>query len=92
MAWERAVQKAAGGKITAAIVRSAVRQLGLDGSKKSVAREPAQSRAERRRLIDEAVGQLLVLLSQKAPHELLTEKVEALHRQIRALFPVPRKG
>ena len=42
MAWERAVQKAAGGKITAAIVRSAVRQLGLDGSEKAWPASPAR--------------------------------------------------
>jgi hypothetical protein len=40
-------------------------------------------------LIDDAIGQLLMLLSQKASHQILTEKVEALHRYIQSLFPKP---
>ena len=35
--------------------------------------------------MNEAIGELLVLLSQKAAHQVLTEKVEALHRHIQAL-------
>ena len=37
-------------------------------------------------LVDDTLGQVLVLLSQKANHTVLTEKFETLHRQIQALF------
>jgi hypothetical protein len=40
-------------------------------------------------LIDGAIGELLVLLSQKASHEVLTQKVDALHGHIQSLFPKP---
>jgi hypothetical protein len=91
-AWDRAVQKAGGRRITARTVKSAVQELGFAPEAKPAASEPRQTRAQRRRLIDEAIGQLLVLLSQKASHEILTQKVEALHRHIRALFPTATKG
>jgi hypothetical protein len=53
------------------------------------ARETRQTKAEQRRVIDDAIEQLLMLLSQRASHALLTEKVEALHRHIQSLFPKP---
>jgi hypothetical protein len=67
-AWEHAVEKAAGRRITARIVKAAVQELGLGPGAKQAAPEPRQTRAEKRRLIDEAIGQLLVLLSQTASH------------------------
>ena len=91
-AWDLAVQKAGTRRVTEKLVKSAVRELGLVQEEETTAREPRQTRVQRRRLIDEVVGQLLVLLSQKAPHEVLTEKVEALHRHIQALFPATAKG
>ena len=42
--------------------------------------------AAHKQLIDDTIGQLLLLLSQKANHDILTEKVEALHGYVRALF------
>jgi hypothetical protein len=42
-------------------------------------------------LIIDACRQVLVLLSQKAKHEFLTAKVEALLDQIQALFAVGRR-
>jgi hypothetical protein len=50
-----------------------------------------RSRAEHRKLIDTAFGEILVLLSQKASHTILTQKVEALHGQIQVLFPNPQR-
>jgi hypothetical protein len=38
-------------------------------------------------LISDAIGELLVLLSQKTSHDILTRKVEALHGHIQTLFP-----
>jgi hypothetical protein len=57
--------------------------------RKPVTRQPRQNKAQQRKLIDGASGELLVLLSEKASHEVLTQKVEALHGQIQALFPKP---
>ena len=36
-----------------------------------------------------AIGELLVLLSQKASHEVLTQEVEALHSHIHSMFSKP---
>jgi hypothetical protein len=88
--WERATEKATGRKTTAQMVKSAVKELQLAGTAKPVTRQPRQNKEQQRKLIDGAIGELLVLLSQKASHEVLTQKVEALHGQIQALFPKPR--
>ena len=89
-AWERAVEQADGRKITEQIVKAAVKELQPDGTAKPVARQPRQNKDQQRKLIDGAIGELLVLLSQKASHEVLTQKVEALHGHIQSLFPKPR--
>jgi hypothetical protein len=89
MAWERAAEKTPGRKTTAQMVKSAVKELHLAGTANPVTRQPRQNQAQQRNLIDGAIGELLLLLSQKASHEALTEKVEALHGQIQALFPKP---
>jgi hypothetical protein len=68
------------------LVKSAVNDLQLGGKPMPVSQEPRLNKAEQRRLIDNAVGQLLALLSQKASHDILTEKVEALHGFIQPLF------
>ena len=39
------------------------------------------------RQLDETIGQLLALVSQKAPYDLLSEQIERLHSHIQALFP-----
>jgi hypothetical protein len=87
--WECAAEKASGRKTTAQMVKSAVKELHLAGSANPVTRQPRQNKDQQRKLIDGAIGELLVLLSQKATHEVLTQKVEALHGHIRSLFPKP---
>ena len=84
--------KAGGRRITAHTVKAALKQLQLAGPPKPANAHPRQTKAETRRLFDSAIGELLVLLSQKAPHDVLTEKVETLHRHIQALFPAAAKG
>jgi hypothetical protein len=88
-AWQCAVENAGGRRITARMVKSAVKELQLAGTANPVSRQPRQNKDQQRKLIDGAIGELLVLLSQKASHDVLTEKVEALHGQIQALFPKP---
>jgi hypothetical protein len=66
-----------------------VKELQMGGTAEPVTRQPRQNQAQQRKLIDGAIGELLELLSQKASHEVLTQKVEALHGQIQALFPKP---
>jgi hypothetical protein len=46
--------------------------------------------AEMRSRIDQAVGELLVLISQRADYQVLTKKLEALHGHFRALFSPKR--
>ncbi len=47
---------------------------------------------EKRRLVDDTIGQLLLLASQKADYGLLTEKLHTLHSHLQALFPNPKKA
>jgi hypothetical protein len=89
MAWERAAEKASGRKTTAQMVKSAVKELHLAGTANPVTRQPRQHKDQQRKLIDGDIGELLVILSQKTSHDVLTQKVEALHGQIQALFPKP---
>jgi hypothetical protein len=89
VAWERAAEKASDRKTTAQMVKSAVKELQLAGTENPVTRQPRQNKDQQRKLIDGAIGELLVLLSQKASHQLLTQKVEALHGQIHSLFAKP---
>jgi hypothetical protein len=48
------------------LVKTAVQELQLAGETKPISREPRQTKAQQRKLIDGAIGELLVLLSQKA--------------------------
>jgi hypothetical protein len=92
LAWERAVQKATGGRITERLVKKAVQELQLAGPAKPVAKEQGPTKAERRRLIDDTFGQLLALVSRKADHRLMQEKIEILHGHVQSLFATkPRR-
>jgi hypothetical protein len=92
VAWQCAVEMAGGRKITARLVKRAVHELHLTPAKNQpAAKAPRRKTAEQHRLINDAIGQLLVLLGQKASHDLLTEKVEALHRHIQSLFATSPK-
>src|SRR5207302_2687500 len=87
VAWEQAVKKAGGRKITARLVKNAVNELqpaSPTPRKPKAADQPTKS--ERRQLIKDAFGELLLLLSQKASHDVLTEKVEKLHGHVQGLF------
>jgi hypothetical protein len=86
LAWERAAQNAGNGRITARLVKTAVRELHLGASPKPIDHQPGKTKAEQRRLIIDASRQLLLLLSRKAKHELLTAKAETLRDQIQTLF------
>jgi hypothetical protein len=78
-AWECAVQRGGKGKITARMVKTAMGDLHLAGNSQPVTRVSAATKREKRRAIDDTIGQLLTLLSQKASYETLTENVECLH-------------
>jgi hypothetical protein len=52
----------------------------------AAARPKRASKLERRKLIDAAIRELLVLAGQTAIADLLSAKIEGLHRQIRSLF------
>jgi hypothetical protein len=91
-AWQAAIAKAGNGKVTARHVQNAVKELRSEAPENTetpAAPKPRARMAAHRQMIDDAIGQLLLLLSQKASHDILTEKVEALHAQIHALFPKP---
>jgi hypothetical protein len=83
LAWQCAAAMSAGRQITQSIVKSAVKQLQL------VAHEPPRGRinkSEQRRVVTEAIAELLVLARQKAANEVLIEKLERLDHHIRLLL------
>jgi len=87
-AWAHAVEKAGARRITAAIVKSAIRDLQLGKPENAAYKQsPRVNQAAQRRLIDQAVGELILLLGQKANHSILSQKVEALYEHIQGLFP-----
>jgi hypothetical protein len=85
LAWERAVQKAGGWKITARRVNKAVQELQFGGAAKPAAKKTGPTKAERRRLIDDTIGQLLAMISQKADHGLPHPRRPPLQGAIRHL-------
>jgi hypothetical protein len=90
LAWAKAVERAAGRAITARLVKNVVQSLRSGAVENLEApKEKRPSNEGKRRLIDAAIGELLLLLSQKVSHTVLTEKVEALHGHIQTLFAKP---
>ena len=71
LAWESAVQEAGGRRITAARVKAAIKQLGLAPATPPVSKITRRKKAEQRRQLDEAIGQLLVLIKPKSELEVL---------------------
>jgi hypothetical protein len=45
------------------------------------------SKVDKLKVLDVKFGELLALLSHRAAHSLLAQKVKELHAQIRVLFP-----
>ena len=62
----------------------------LAGQATDLAQRPGPSKAEEWGVVDSTIGQLLLLLSKRAAHDVLVRKVETLHGQIRALLAKPR--
>jgi len=92
LAWEKAVSNAGGKKIREAMVKRAVKELQSEIPDAPTPPKRRHARmAAHRQMIDEAIGQLLLMVSQKANHDLLMRKVEALHGYFQALFPKPAK-
>jgi hypothetical protein len=89
IAWDKAVQRASGKTVTARLIKNVVNGVRATLNQNQPPRQKRPSAEAKHRLIDAAVGELLMLLSQKANHAILTQKVEALHSQFRALFPPP---
>jgi hypothetical protein len=85
-AWANAVKMAGGQKITARLVKAAVRQLNGPQPETSKPAAVKGSKLTKRRLVDDKIGEVLLLLSQKADYAILTKKVEELHAQVRAIL------
>ena len=69
-AWESAAEKAGNRRITARMVQNAVKELQFTGETKPETAEPAPAKAQCRQLIEDILGQLLVLVRQKASYDL----------------------
>jgi hypothetical protein len=76
--------KAGTGKITARLVKNVAKELRLKVATRPVKRRINKS--EQRKVVSASIGELLVLVSQKAAYEILTAKIEGLHQHIQLLF------
>ena len=90
-AWEKAAENAAGRRITAQIVKSAVRQLKLGATGESTEKQKqttmkASSKKQQQQQFMDAARDMLTALHQKADHATLVARAEALYMQLRAAF------
>ncbi len=91
LAWQCAVGKSGPRKVTGRCVKSAVKELQFL-NKPPTERQPVK-KSEQRRQVSSTVEELLILVARQAAFDLLTEKVETLHRQIQTLFaPAVRRS
>ena len=67
VAWERAIEKAGGRKITARLVKAAVQELGLAPQAQSGTAPVRTAKSERRLLISRTMSELPKLISEKSP-------------------------
>ncbi|MHC1762937.1 MAG: hypothetical protein AB9869_01340 [Verrucomicrobiia bacterium] len=91
LAWTCAVETAGGRKITARLVKRAMQDLGLAAPPQPVSKINRNAKAERRKLINDTIGQLLLLISQKAGYDAILHHVEALQRHIQPLLQDQRR-
>jgi len=92
LAWTCAVETAGGRKITARLVKRAMHDLGFAAPPKPVSKINRKAKAEHRKLINDTIGQLLMLISQKAAYEAILQHVEALQRHIQPLIQDQRRA
>ncbi|MHC1767825.1 MAG: hypothetical protein AB9869_26730 [Verrucomicrobiia bacterium] len=90
LTWTCAVESAGGRKITARLVRRAMQDLGLAAPPKPVSKINRNEKAERRKLINDTIGQLLLLIGQKAGYDAILRHVEALQRHIQPFLQTRR--
>jgi hypothetical protein len=89
VAWEKALQKAGTRKVTARLVKAAVKEV--------VPQEPGPAAPKKPKLADikaqcfQAMTELVILISHRTAHETLLQKGEALHRQLAPIIGRRRK-
>jgi hypothetical protein len=90
LAWQCAVVKSGPRPVTARLVRSVINELHLasqgDAAGVSAAVETRKTRTEQRRAVTQAFGELFQLIRQKAAHDTLLARLEALHGLVSHLF------
>ena len=72
LAWENAVRKAGTGEITARLVKAAVRELQKAQPQITAKPPPKPTKLNKRRLLESKIGEVLILLTQKADYATLT--------------------
>jgi hypothetical protein len=88
LAWNYAAARSAGRPMTAKLVKSAVSELHLVPVAEAVAVQPLAglNKTQKRQLVMDAMDELLILVHQQTGHDILAEKLEALHRRLRAVL------
>jgi hypothetical protein len=92
-AWQTIVSSSGGHRITANMVKRAMRTLGLS-AKKPVEPKPEatpQTRYQRRQAIREGFTEILTLLVKRSGHDAILEKVQLLQRHVEGLLESKKK-
>jgi hypothetical protein len=84
LAWRCAAIKSGGYPITERHVKSVLKDLQL--KQKPVAPVRRINKAKQRKVVTDAIGELMILARQKAAYEVLIAKLEGLHREIQLLL------
>ncbi|MHC1765139.1 MAG: hypothetical protein AB9869_12705 [Verrucomicrobiia bacterium] len=69
-----------------------MQDLGLAAPPKPVSKINRNEKAERRRLINDTIGQLLLLIRQRASYKTILQQVEALQRHMQPLLQDQRRA
>lgn len=90
-AWQHAATLSHGRKVTARIVKRAMKDLHLNTKSSAGKTGTRQERSAQREAITGLIGDLMRLISQNAAPSLLLERVEVLNSHFQRLFALDRK-
>jgi hypothetical protein len=92
-AWAEAVERAAGQRVTARLVKHVVDRMGFKQNAREARKPPTSyNKARLRKAIDTAIGELLVLVGQNPEHAVLRDRVQTLHRNLQLLLNPVKPG
>jgi hypothetical protein len=88
--WKPVLELSAGRRISGRLVGRSVRDAGPAAKPKEQKKLTRQQRVEHHKGIGDAIGQLLVLISQRTRHEMLMEQVQTLNHHFQGLLSLEK--